>query len=623
LKRRETAFRAILAAGGIVYVSLVAASFAFFREAGQAASRPIAVVAAIGAVFILASSLVLGRLSRVYGFDFSARQGDGEAYGDAIASLGGAPLKSLIGFILFILAYLASLFSLASAAGLQATGRLPLFLFVFSLGMLDAAFIFVLGDNLNSKTLLENRLAAYPPGLREARQQRKIFIIPTFMSLMSFLFAFATAFLAIDKTGGESLRISPAALSPVFALAAAYFLVVLTLMSIWNRNTGLIFQSVIAQLERLSAAEKDLTARISIGSVDELGSVAGMVNVFCEGLMSSVRNLKTAQKELNVLGEELRKNAGDTAGAVSQISASVERIREKTRFQSESVAESSSAVEEIASNIESLEGLIADQASSVSEASASIEEMIGNIASVTRSIDAMAEQFTILLAAAEEGRTTQTASRMRIEQISARSEALLEANKTISTIASQTNLLAMNAAIEAAHAGDAGRGFSVVADEIRRLAETSSGQSKAIRTELTQVQKAIEEVVATSKDSESSFARVTERIGETDALVREVQRAMVEQKEGSAQVLEALRSMNDITSQVKTGSREMSAGNATVLQEIGRLREATADIKTSMEEMAIGASGIARSAKSVSDMAEGTRNTIRAMDDAIGNFKTE
>ncbi len=622
MRSKSMSFRVILGAASLAYVGAVAASCVFYRAEGVPASQPLRLVLVTGAVLLFACVLIVGRNAKEYSIDFQALGNDIGAIGKGLEKVGATPLKSLAMNLVLASIYLAVIISMNKALGLRQMSMAALFCYLLSMGMLASAFVFVLADRLGTRVLLAQGLANYPHGLRERRQQRKNFIIPTFMTIMTFCFASALSVIIYQDMQAKG-SLSVFIIGAAAVVACAFMGVVITLVSLWTHNTAIVYSSVIAQLDHLSSAEKDLTKRISIGSVDELASISGMVNDFCDGLAQSMKNLKSAQAKLSVLGESLRKSADDSAGAVAQISSNVVRVREKTQAQASSVSESSSAVEEIAQNILSLESLIADQAASVTEASASIEEMVGNISSVTSSIDKMADQFAALLGAAEEGKALQAASRERIEQISVRSQALLEANKVISTIASQTNLLAMNAAIEAAHAGEAGRGFSVVADEIRRLAETSAGQSKTIRNELAQVQKAIEEVVASSRESEGAFQGVAERIGDTDALVREVQQAMLEQKEGSTQVLEALKSMNDITTQVRTGSQEMSAGNHTVLDEIGRLREATAEIKGSMEEMEIGAKGVTESVRKVSQMAEDTMSTIRQIDSALGSFKTE
>ncbi len=621
MKNKGNSFRLIVLAAGLIFVFLTAVDMGICRDRSVPPGAFFLIAAVSGLGFLVVASLVLGHFSKIFSYDFVGCADEEELKG-ALSVLGHTPLRSLIVFFTLALLSIALLVSLGSPIGLREEAKLPLFMFTLSWGMLVSAFVYVLSDRLVTKTLLDQRLVRYPYSLREPRQQTKTFIIPAFMSLMSLLFAFSVSLLGVSRMEEGGHRFDSVTGVMMNVVTVLYFAVVMVLLLIWNRNSGLLFRSIITQCERLASSEKDLTARIHIGSIDELGSIAGMVNGFCSGLGESMGNLKAVQADLNGLGEDLRKSSGDTAGAVTQISVSVERVREKARDQSSSVVESSTVVEQIAKNIESLDTLISDQAASVTEASASIEEMVANIASMSHSFAKMADQFSELLGAAAEGKSTQATAGDRINKIAERSQALLEANKVIAAIAAQTNLLAMNAAIEAAHAGDAGLGFSVVADEIRRLAETSSKQSGAIKAELAQVQAAIEEVVSSSKDSEAAFERVAEKIGETDAMVSEVRAAMEEQKEGSTQVLEALRSMNDITSQVKVGSREMSQGNATVLEEITQLRDTTMEITVQMEEMTKATGDIATSATHVAQIAAGTRNTIQEMDAAIGCFKT-
>jgi len=377
---------------------------------------------------------------------------------------------------------------------------------------------------------------------------------------------------------------------------------------------------IVANFKVLAEGEADLTREIAVTRNDELGDLALDFNRFIAKLREIVVSLKSAQDELRDTGEALRSSADGASGAAKQIAARVVEVGDMAKRQAEGVAESSSAVEEIAKNIESLEKLISDQAASVTEASASIEEMVGNIASVTESIGRMADQFAALSAAAEEGRTIQDQTGQMIGRISERSETLLEANSAIARIASQTNLLAMNAAIEAAHAGDAGKGFSVVADEIRNLAETASGQSRTIGAELGEIRKEIEEVVRSSLDAGEAFSRVMAKLADTDRIVQEVKSAMTEQKEGSSQVLEALKAMNDITSSVRLGSKEMSAGNETILAAMGSLRNSSSEIRDSMEEMSAAASAISEAAGNVSLASESTAGTIGKMEKSIGRF---
>ncbi len=370
----------------------------------------------------------------------------------------------------------------------------------------------------------------------------------------------------------------------------------------------------------ISQGEADLTQRIQIRRGDEIGGLVDGFNHFIEKLHGIIKNLKEAQGALGAIGDELAASSHEAASAISQILANVEGVRRQSSHQAESTETAVSAIGSVADGVTKLDTLIEEQASANEKAAASIEEMVGNIESVTASVEKMATRFSALIEASADGKQKQEVVDGRVKEIASQSELLMEANEVIAGIASQTNLLAMNAAIEAAHAGEAGKGFSVVADEIRRLSETSAEQSRTIGAELSRIRTTIQEVVEASKDSEAAFASVNSEIDDTGHLVSQIERAMAEQREGSKQVLDALRDMNTVSAGVREKADQMKESAERARYSMQDLAETSSTILSSMDEMGAGAEQINGAAQSVSSLAEATNDNIRTMEEQIGRF---
>ena len=374
-------------------------------------------------------------------------------------------------------------------------------------------------------------------------------------------------------------------------------------------------------LNDISSGDADLTKRIELKSQDEIGEVVTGFNTFAGKLQTIIGDVKMSKDELMVAGENLSGATEDTASSITEIIANIESMKHQIDTQSQSVSQTAGAVNEIASNIESLEHMIESQSSGVTQASAAVEQMIGNITSVNASMEKMAGSFSELRVHSQAGIDKQKAVNERISEIEAQSQMLQEANVAIASIASQTNLLAMNAAIEAAHAGEAGKGFAVVADEIRKLSETSTAQSKTIGTQLGNIKDSIGLVVSASGESSLAFETVSKKLEETDALVMQIKAAMEEQNEGSQQITEALHTMNDSTVEVRNASSEMQEGNQLILQEVKQLQNATMAMTQSMEEMSIGARKINETGSALSDVSSQINDSIAKIGTQVDQFK--
>jgi len=616
MKNKKHTFFALIAGTGFAMIAADFLILLFFENSFSQLRFRFGIPAF---VFLILYCLILGRGARYFDYKYFTKL-DGEQYLLWLKKIGAVPIQRIALNIVTHAVFLGIVF-LGNYLGINPSIKSPLFLAVISFGMLVGTFVYVMGDGLVSRTLLAHNFTAYPPGYLEKRQEAKAWIIPTAAILVTLGFTCSVTLLGIHRLGLTLDAVKGSALSSIFIPLIVFFLCTFALALNLKRNTGVLYNSVVAQMENLSSEQKDLTRRISICSVDELGSIAGMVNNFSEHLGSGIRDIKDGQEDLSVVGNRLEENASTMADSITRISTAVEKVLHKTKGQMESANTSSLAVQRISEQIQSLEESIFTQTSSITEASAAVEQMVGNISSISSVTEKMAAQFKTVGEASDEGKRIQKESGDRIREIVEQSKTLQDANKIIANIAANTNFLAMNAAIEAAHAGVAGRGFAVVADEIRKLAVNSAAESRKIGIELKQITATIDRIVQDATVSENAFTEVSHRIDETGKLVAEVDNAIHEQKTGASEVIEALRVMRDLTMKVEDGSKEMNQSSESMVKEISTLQNSAGEIETSMEEISGGINTINIGAHEVSTLAAATRASIDKISGIADGFE--
>jgi methyl-accepting chemotaxis protein len=369
-----------------------------------------------------------------------------------------------------------------------------------------------------------------------------------------------------------------------------------------------------------SLGKGDLTKHIDIKNENEMGKLAENFNITIEKIRNLVVQIKEEAGSLSGTGYDLADNMNVTAGAVKEINNNIQIIKKRILNQSAGVTQTHQTMEKVVENINKLNSHIDNQSNHISQASSSIEEMVANINSVTGTLVNNAKNVITLRDASEAGRTGLSHIAADIQEIVKESEGLLQINSVMENIASQTNLLSMNAAIEAAHAGESGKGFAVVAGEIRKLAESSSNQSKTIGTVLKKIKVSIDKINHTTEAVIKKFEDIDESVKVVSLQEENIRNAMEEQGVGSKQILEGIGGVNQITRQVTTDSVEMHESAKEVIRESKNLEQETLEITSSMNEMANNADQINMAVQLVNEISMRNRRGIDTLIKEVSQF---
>jgi methyl-accepting chemotaxis protein len=365
----------------------------------------------------------------------------------------------------------------------------------------------------------------------------------------------------------------------IIGLIAVVMVVVLVMLLVRRLVVGPI-HLILSEVDALAKLKFDI--KIQTGSKDEIGEVQRALAVIRESLRKTMADINNRHLGQVNISKNLHESIRVSSDGLGVINSNMESVRERTDSQMASVGQTAESVEGIIHHIGFLEDAVKVQGDNITRSSGSIEQMVKDIDAVRAVVEKASGITEELSRSSDAGRKTLNSLTEELAHIAEQSTFLEEANAALVNIAAQTNILAMNAAIEAAHAGEAGKGFAVVSGEVRKLAEESNRESNSISQEIKNMRNGIDRIRQVSAETVDTMGNMFTDVKDMQSSFHTVNTAVEAQASNSRQVLEALSALRITTEQVHTGSEKIQQESKVIHSTVEHLKDISGNVNQSI-----------------------------------------
>ena len=323
-----------------------------------------------------------------------------------------------------------------------------------------------------------------------------------------------------------------------------------------------------------------------------------------------IAEIKKVIEDLTNEDTVLTSNMRSAQSYFDKISSYIQLVLEEIASQKTSLIDSDNNTHHLNTFLDSLDTQITQQSEKSKDAMDKLTDLIQNTKLLTEKFKVIQDNFMNIFKANEVGKTNFSKMTKTISDITARSAVLLETNQLITQVAEQTDMLAMNAAIEAAHAGEAGKGFAVVAEEIRNLAERSSSESDSTGKIIKQITASIDEAASSADVLAQSFADISDKVTGFEHMLAEIATFIGHTDAHTARMEQTLKEVLEEMATLKDENSRIIETRENTISSLGRLTSATEKVNAEIDSMVDNITNLIRIFAKTAESQEQTRAII-------------